>query len=200
MNEGWAGAHKTRDQSSDYASNFKTEVDAKYVIRFLDDRPYASYRQHWLERSGKRSFVCPEDPDDDTTPRCPLCDAGDKARAQYAFNVVVLDEDQKPTIKSWDVGIKLFQKFERTHKDERIGPLNDPYFEVCRTGKGGTSDTALVPIKERDLFADYGIEPFTEREFEALQAKGYDKSIVDAPGISQLKELAKELLRYDDRS
>lgn len=199
MNSGWAGAKKTQDQSSDYAANFKTDVDEKYLIRFLDDEPYASYRQHWLERSGKRSFVCPEDPDDDSTPRCPLCDAGDKPRAQYAFNIVLLEEDQKPRTLSWDVGIKLKQKFERLHKDPKIGPLNNPYFEVCRTGKGGTSDTAVVPVKERDLWDDFGVEPFTEREFEDLQRKGYDKSIVDAPGISQLKELAKELTRYDDR-
>lgn len=200
MNSGWAGAKKTKDQSSDYAQNFKTDVDVSYVIRFADDGPYAAYRQHWLERSGKRSFVCPEDPDDDKSPRCPLCDVGDKPRAQYAFNVIVMEEDGKPVVRSWDVGIKLFQKFERIAKDPKYDGLNGLYFEVVRTGgKGGSSDTALNPIKERDLYEDFRIEPLTEREFEDLVRKGYDKTIVNIPGVSELKALAKELTKYDDR-
>lgn len=200
MNEGWSGAKKTSDQSSDFAANFTTKLDEEYVIRFLDDQPYGSYRQHWIDRAGKRSFVCPEDPDDDKSPRCPLCDVGDKPRAQYAFNIALLDEKGKPISRSWDVGIKLEQKIERIHKDPRIGPLSSQYFSVVRTGKGGTSDTAITPIKKRDLYEDFRIDPLTDGEFEDM--KRYTKEIIveNMPGMAQLKALAKELTKFDDRS
>lgn len=173
------------------------EGDAVYVIRFLGDAPYATYRQHWLERSGKKSFVCPEDPDDKDGPRCPLCDAGDKTRAQYAFNVIDLTDGAKPQVFSWDVGIRLKNKLEKINNDPRIGPLSANYFAVSRTGKGTNADTQLSPIKERDLWDDYKVEELSEAELERL--KGYDKSIIDVPSSSQLRSLADELLRYDDR-
>jgi hypothetical protein len=197
VREGWGGAHKTRDQAGDFASSFKMENDKTYVVKFLDDAPYASFRQHWIDRSGKRSFVCPEDPDDPDSPRCSLCDAGDKVRAQYSFNIVVLEEDAKPTVKSWDVGIRLFQKFERIHKDDRIGPLTRPYFAVSRTGKGTNADTQLSPIKDRDLWDDYGIEELTDGEIDKLMRKRYDRSIIEVPSRRQLKELAEEFSKYD---
>lgn len=199
MNDGWAGAKRTQAASGDFAANFKLDKEKEYVIRFLDDAPYATYRQHWLERSGKKSFVCPEDPDDDQSPRCPLCDAGDKTRAQYSFNIIDLTGGGKPQVFSWDVGIRLLNKLEKINKDPRIGPLSANYFAVSRTGTGTNADTQLSPIKERDLWDDYKVEELTEEELEALEKKGYDKSIIDVPSKTQLRDLADELTRYDDR-
>lgn len=196
---GWDGASRTQSLSGDYADNFKMDADKEYVIKFVDDEPYASYRLHWLERSGKKSFVCPEDPDDPKSVRCPLCDAGDKTRAQYGFNIIDLTGGHKPEVKSWDVGVRMLNKLKKINSDPRNGPLSANYFLAVRTGKGTNSDTNISPIKERDLWDDYKVEELSEDELEDLAKKGYDRSIIDVPSKTQLRELADELTRYDDR-
>lgn len=196
---GWEGAARTQSLSGDYASTFKMDEDKDYVVRFLEDAPYASYRLHWVDRSGKRSFVCPEDPDDPDSPRCPLCDAGDKTRAQYAFNIIDLTGGQKPVVLSWDMGVRLKTKLEKIHKDPRNGPLSDHYYVAKRTGKGTNSDTNVAPIKERDLWDDYHVEELTDDELDTLATRVYDRSIIEVPSRKQLQELADEFSRYDDR-
>ena len=197
MRSGWKGAKQTRDESSDFAPTLKFESGETVVIRFLEDEPYASYHQHWVERQGKRSFVCPEDRNDPKSPRCPLCDVGAERRAQYSFNVVVLEGDSRPVIKSWDVGVRLLKKLETINADKKIGPLTATYFAVTKTGKGTQSDTTPVPVKERDLWDDYEVEPLTEKEFDSLYRKRFDASIVQVPSMQTLRELAKDMTKYD---
>jgi hypothetical protein len=116
----------------------------------------------------------------------------------YAFNVAVLDPDKKPSVVSWDIGIRLFNQIEKKHKDPKIGPITAPYFAVTRTGKNTQAVTVLEAIKDRDLLDDWDIEPLSKSELRSLKGKLYDRSIVEVQPRKALKEIAAEQSTYDE--
>jgi hypothetical protein len=196
VKKGWDGAREVADSTSSFANQLKLKEGEPQVIRFLEDEPYAAYKVHWLHRKGKRSFTCIDNPERDV--KCPLCDLGDRARAMYAFNVAVLDPDKKPSVVSWDIGIRLFNQIEKKHKDPKIGPITAPYFAVTRTGKNTQAVTVLEAIKDRDLLDDWDIEPLSKSELRSLKGKLYDRSIVEVQPRKALKEIAAEQSTYDE--
>jgi hypothetical protein len=196
VKKGWDGAREVADSTSSFANQLKLKEGEPQVIRFLEDEPYAAYKVHWLQRKGKRSFTCIDNPERDV--KCPLCDLGDRARAMYAFNVAVLDPDKKPSVVSWDIGIRLFNQIEKKHKDPKIGPITAPYFAVTRTGKNTQAVTVLEAIKDRDLLDDWDIEPLSKSELRSLKGKLYDRSIVEVQTRKALKEIAAEQSTYEE--
>lgn len=190
---GWDGYRQTKAKSG-YGAEFLRLDDSgeATLIRFLEAAPFASFRQHWIDRqSGKRSWVCIEDD-------CPLCDAGDTPGFRIAFNVLVLS-DGKPLNKVWEVGPRLAEQLEAKAKDKRTGPLDRPdiYWAVSRTGKKSKTAYSIDPVKERDLAEDWEIEPLEESVIARYQGKMYDAKVIKVPTIKQLKELAAELLDED---
>lgn len=185
VRSGWGGAEQTKYAESDYASRLKVTDDPQ-IIKFLEDAPFASWRQHWIERSGQKSFTCLGDD-------CPLCGAGSKAAARFAFNVALLSGDEEPTLKSFEIGSRVIDQLANFHKSERTGPLSKHYWAVSRTGKGATTVTNLQMVKATDL-EDWGIEPLSKDDLSALTAEKYTDEIISVPKRKDLVRIAEEEL------
>lgn len=183
---GWGQARKVRDESSSYANSVKLDKE-DIIIKFLQDEPYAAYKEHWLEGvKGKKSHVCISQLD----PKgCPLCAIGEKARAKFSFNVAVWDEGW--SLKSLDVGVTVFEQLGNFNDDKRNGPLTKLYWAVKRTGKGPKSVTNFTPVKEEDLEEEWDCDPLTKSEVKGF--KLYDPSVISKPSRRDLQELAKDL-------
>lgn len=196
MKSGWGAAERARDANSDWASEVKLSSDEQ-VFLFLDDSPFVVYGQHWIdERKGKKSFVCLNDVDARVKPGvCPLCDIGDKARPMAAFNVVLLEEKNDPTLQVLVCGPKMTGQL-KDKNDSRQGPLTEGYWGLSRSGKGGNTAYGIIPIKERDLESDWGVEPPDDRDIEdlakeeAYTSKTYPEN---PPSLRDLKEIAAEI-------
>lgn len=190
---GWDG-YRTTKAKSGFGADFLKFNDSgeAMLIRFLEAAPFASYRQHWIDRqSGKRSWVCIEE-------SCPLCDAGDTPGFRIAFNVLLLS-DGKPQNKVWEVGPRLAEQLEAKAKDKRTGPLDrdDIYWAVSRTGKKSKTAYSVDPVKARDLKEDWEMEPLEEKAMTFYQGRMYDSKVIKVPAKKQLKEIAAEMLDED---
>ena len=90
VQEGWDAADALlKTDNTEFPTDFRFSEEPQ-LIKFLQDRPFATYQQHWIDRpKGKKSFVCMGD-------GCPLCEIlGDKPRGKFAFNVLVLGTENK---------------------------------------------------------------------------------------------------------
>lgn len=192
VRRGWSAGEQVIDSTSSFAQNFKPS-EGTTVIKFLEDEPYASYSRHWVERvvGGKkqtRTYTCL----DSVGQPCPLCEQlGDRPQAVSAFNIAIVGDDGEVSLKSWDVGVKIFRQLQTFHRDPKIGPLTKGFYGVTKSGRGQNSTTTVIPIKASMLLEDYDIQPPTEDQFDALGR--YDEEIVDIPKKSALQEIADEL-------
>ena len=190
LRSGWAGAKRVKESSSDFAEELKFDTDEGILIKFLQDEPFTSYRQHWIERKGKKSFICLED-------GCPLCDIGDRPSGKYCFNVLLLSEGE-PQVKVWVVGSRLFGVLEKKAEDKKTGPLTRLYWQVERTGKGSKAQTSVDAVKERDLGEDWEMEPLEDDVLERYLKQCYDESAITVQTRKQLKDIAHEVSDEDD--
>jgi len=190
IRRGWGAAEETKSADSPFAQRLKV-VKEDQVIKFLEDDPYTSYRQHWIERQGQKSFTCISEMNERG---CPLCAAGDRPAARFAFNVALLTSDGDPVLKSYEVGPRVIDQLKNIHQSDKTGPLPKHYFAVSRTGNGPTSQTNHQMVKATDLEEDYDIEPLTEDQVKAIKAKSYDAAIVSIPSYKTLAGIAKEEL------
>jgi hypothetical protein len=188
---GWSAAQDTMDSTSSFAQALKPEEKSQ-VIKFLQDDPYVNYRRHWIERStpqGKntRSYTCLRSFGKD----CPLCEVGDRAQAVAAFNVALIGDDGVVSLKSWDVGPKIFNILKGYANDPKIAPLTRGFFLVSRTGKKGTVNHQVIPVKPSALEEDYDIPVPDKAAFDRLEK--YEKDIVEVPTRKTLDEVAQEI-------
>lgn len=190
IKRGWGAADETRSADSPFSQRLKVTNEPQ-VIRFLEDDPYTSFRQHWIERQGQKSFTCTSAIH---AKGCPLCDAGDRPSARFCFNVAVLVPGEEPLLRSYDVGPRVVDSLKNFHQDPRQGPLPKHYWAVSRTGKGNTSQTNHQMVKASDLEEDWDLDELTEDQMKALRAKAYDSSIVSIPSYKTLATLAAEEL------
>ena len=189
IQRGWGAAERVAQDSNGFATKLKLSEDAK-IVKFLEDGPYASFRQHWIDRTGpgQRSFTCIAD-----DPRgCPLCDAGHRASARYAFNVAVLEEGLDPVINSFEVGARVFSQLKNYHNDKRTGPLSKNYWAISKSGRGSTSATNTNMVRERDLPDDWRLAPVTEDEVAVMVKKMYGPEIIQVNSFKDLEKIAKE--------
>jgi hypothetical protein len=190
IRRGWGAAEETRSADSPYANRLKVATEEQ-VIKFLEDDPYTSYRQHWIDREGQKSFTCISN----LHPKgCPLCDAGDRPSARFSFNVVVLAPGEEPVLRSYEVGPRVVDQLKNLHQSDKTGPLPRHYWAVSRSGKGSTSQTNHQVVKEADLEDDWGIEALTSAQIADFKSKAYDPSIVSIPSYKTLQSLAAEEL------
>lgn len=188
IKRGWGNVEQTKQADSPYAQRLKID-DKPVIIKFLEDEPYTSYRQHWIERQGQKSFTCIAD----MHPKgCPLCDAGHRPSARFAFNVALLSEDGDTTIKSYEVGPRVIDSLKNFHQDPRQGPLPKNYWAISRSGKGPTSQTNHQMVRDRDLEEEWNITPLTEDGLEQIKKQAYDASIVPIPNRETLVGIAAE--------
>lgn len=190
---GWGGAKEIRAKSGGFATDLDVGNE-ETLFKFLEDEPFASYRQHWADwrSNGKRSFVCLEDD-------CALCDIGDRPSAQYLFNVADLSTDE-PDNKQLRVGVQALGQIENLSKGKN-GPLSKNYWVVSKSkskGKGNTVAWNFNPVKERDLEEDWEMQPLDDDELAELEENVFDSSIVQLTSKKEMKSLAKEAMDEND--
>lgn len=199
---GWTAGKQQAEATSDYAQAFKPEASIQ-IIKFLEDAPYVNFRRHWIERNGatglvNRPYVCPQT----VGKPCPICALGEKPQAVSSFNVALIGDDGVPMLKTWDLGVKLFNVLAAFHDDPKIGPLTRGYFAVSRSSsgsggkKGGSTQTNVIPVKPSSLQEDYSVIPPNPAELTAIGL--YDPSVVRLPKRGELEEIAEELATYDE--
>jgi len=187
IRRGWGAVEQAKSADSPYAQRLRVSEEP-IIIKFLEDEPYATYRQHWVERSGQKSFTCIADLD----PKgCPLCDAGSRPSTRFAFNVVLLSPDSEPVLKSYEVGPRAIDQLKNFHVDPRQGPLSKHFWAVSRSGKGATSATNHQLVKERDL-EEWNIDILTETDFKVMRKSAYTSDIIQIPSRKDLIQIALE--------
>jgi hypothetical protein len=187
IRRGWGAVEQAKSADSPYAQRLRVSEDP-IIIKFLEDEPYATYRQHWIERTGQKSFTCIADLD----PKgCPLCDAGSRPSTRFAFNVVLLSPDSEPVLKSYEVGPRVIDQLKNFHIDPRQGPLSKHFWAVSRSGKGATSATNHQLVKERDL-EEWNIDVLDEADFKVLRKSVYTSDIIQIPVRKDLIQIALE--------
>jgi hypothetical protein len=188
VRSGWSGVDSVKTGDSNYAVRLKLTEDTQ-IIRFIGDAPYASYGQHWLERSGQKSFVCiGED--------CPLCKAGSRPSKRHNFNVALLTEGEEPALRSLEIGPRVIDQLKNFHNSERTGPLDKHYWAISRTGKGATSSTLLQMVKAADL-EEWGLAMITSDQLSELTEGAYTEEIIQVPSKRDLMQIASEELGFD---
>lgn len=190
IKRGWGAAEETKAADSPFANRLKVTNEAQ-VIKFIEDDPYTSFRQHWIERQGQKSFTCTANIH---LKGCPLCDAGDRPSARFCFNVALLIPGEEPVLRSYEVGPRVVDSLKNFHTDPKMGPLTKNYWAVSKTGKGSTSQTNHQMVKAADLDEDWEMDEVTSAQLDALRKKAYDSSIVSIPSYKSLQQLASEEL------
>lgn len=194
LKRGWGNAEKVKTADSPYAQNLKVSEE-EVLVKFLEDDPYVSYRQHWInERQGQKSFTCISDLHEDG---CPLCDAGHRPSSRFAFNVALLVEGEEPLLRSYEFGTRVIDQIKNFHQNAKTGPISKHYWAISRTGKKGSTQVSHQVVKERDLEEEWGMAPITEAQLAKLRKEAYTSEILYIPTRKQLTEIAAEDLGSD---
>ena len=185
---GWAGRRVAAAQGGKFPDKVKLGEDPQ-LFKFMDDEPYAAYRQHWIEgltSTGKKSFTCLGD-------NCPLCDIGDSPALQVCFNVINLSTGGKPKTEVLYCGVKASGQLESLSASGATGPLTKLYWAISTSGKGTKTAYNFQSVKERDVHEDYGVAPLTEEELAAFEDEKFDENSVPRSSKSQLQDIAEEI-------
>ena len=189
---GWAAADTVKNAGSPYAQKLKVEAKP-VIVKFLEDEPYTSYKQHWVERSGQKSFTCLSG----MHPKgCPLCDSGDRPGSRFAFNVALLSAEDDPVVRSYEVGPRVIDTLKNYHVDPKMGPLGKHYWAISKTGTKSTTQTNHQMVKATDLEEDWDMDPLTPEILADLKKQCYTYEILSIPTYKQLQEIAAEELGH----
>lgn len=197
---GWDAAEamlKSGSKKNDYPEDLKV-TETPQVIKFLEDGPFKVYQQHWIEREGKKSFVClnyePADPEytGDPADRCPLCAIlGDRPRPKIAMNVLACSEDE-PTVKILTASSQLALQLKTANEDPRRGPLTKHYWGISRQGTGAMTAYSPERVKADELAEDWGLDA-TKLDALAASATKYDASAIYVNPRTELLDIARAL-------
>ncbi len=194
VRSGWGSSERTSGGSGDeFAKRLKVTEEIQ-IIRFLDDAPYARYRQHWVERKGQMSFTCIADIETGTT--CPLCEAGNRPSWRFNFNVVLMTPGEDPVLRSYEVGARVIDQLKNFNDHPAMGPLPKHYWTVSRSGKGATTSTNHQMVRASDL-PDWGLEELSASKVSHFEGIAYDESIIRTPSRKTLAAVALEIQTDD---
>ena len=187
VQEGWDAAEALlKVETSEFPTDFRFSEEPQ-LVKFLQDRPFATYEQHWIERpKGKKSFVCIGD-------GCPLCEVlGDKPRGKFAFNILVLVGDTVG-VQVLTAPPSLARQIKKAHDDERKGPLDREFWEISRMGTGPTTQYTLNFVRGRDLAEEWklSLDNVTEQIAAAVPFTA-DEVVRETPR-SELLEIARSI-------
>lgn len=189
VQSGWAAAEsflKAKDKDSKYAANFKFSEEAT-LVRFLEDEPFMVYEEHWIDRTeGRRSFVSLGDDDPLTII------AGSKPRPKFAFNVLVLSEEE-PNVQIMTVPITLARLLQAANEDPRRGPLTKFYWTLARLGTGRDTQYQLERVRATDLAEEWELDPEKIDEI-AKNALRYDDSAISRTSYEEHLKVAREVV------
>jgi hypothetical protein len=186
VQQGWdAFDSLVQENTSEFPTDFKFS-DEPQLVKFLEDQPFASYEQHWIERpKGKKSFVCIGD-------ACPLCDVlGDKPRGKFSFNVLVLSGDTQG-VQILTAPPSLARQIKKAHDDERKGPLSKEFWEISRLGTGPTTQYTLNFVRGRDLAEEWKLSQDTVNELVAA-AVPFTAEVIRETPRSEMLEVARSV-------
>jgi hypothetical protein len=187
---GWGAAAKLlkpKEKSGSYASEVKFS-EQPVLVRFLEDGPFHAYEQHWIDRTeGKRSFVHLGDDD-------PLAViAGSKPRAKFAFNVLVLSEEE-PNVQILTAPITLARILFAAHEDPKRGPLTKFDWAISRLGMGRDTQYIVERVRrDTDLTEEWELDPAKIDAIAATAVK-YDKSAIYVSTREEHLEVARSLV------
>lgn len=187
---GWKNANKQKAASSPFPQRLSPDSDG-VVVKFLEDGPYTSYRQHWINeiQQGTKSFVCL---DGMTTESCPLCDGGSRASSQFHFNVAEVFKNQEAELKTYNVGVTVYDQLSDHHTDPRQGPLEKHYWVIKRSKNGNKWTTTLFMQRKEEL-EEQGYTVPSDEDLEKLTLWTEDEV-----RISPRKELVEIAAQYLD--
>jgi hypothetical protein len=186
VQQGWdAFDSLVQENTSDFPTDFKFS-ESPQLVKFLEDQPFASYEQHWIERpKGKKSFVCIGE-------ACPLCDVlGDKPRGKFAFNVLVLSGESQG-VQIMTAPPSLARQIKKAHDDERKGPLSKEFWEVSRLGSGPTTQYTLNFVRGRDLTEEWKLSTDAVQELVAA-AVPFTAEVIRETPRSEMLEVARSV-------
>ena len=186
VQQGWdAFDSLVQENTSEFPTDFKFS-DEPQLVKFLEDQPFASYEQHWIERpKGEKSFVCIGD-------ACPLCDVlGDKPRGKFSFNVLVLSGDVQG-VQILTAPPSLARQIKKAHDDERKGPLSKEFWEISRLGTGPTTQYTLNFVRGRDLAEEWKLSQDTVNELVAA-AVPFTAEVIRETPRSEMLEVARSV-------
>lgn len=186
VQEGWDLLDEISTEKGEFPTQFKF-TDESVLVKFLEDRPFATFESHWIERpKGKKSFVCLGE-------GCPLCEIlGDKPRGKFLFNVYVLTGDVTGT-QYIEAPPSLARLIKKAHDDDRKGPIDKEFWEISRMGTGPTTQYTLNYVRGRDLAEEWKLK---QEDVNALVASAEpftaDKVVRETPR-TELLEIARSL-------
>ena len=185
VQEGWDAFDSLVKSDSEFPTDFKFSEDS-VLIKFLENRPFATYEQHWIDRpKGKRSFVCLGD-------NCPLCDIlGDQPRGKFAFNVLVLTGDTQG-VQIMTAPPTLARLIKKNHDDDRKGPIDKEFWEVSRQGTASTTQYTMIPVRGRDLAEEWKLDLEKVQELVAA-AVPYTAEVIRETPRSEMLEVARSV-------
>jgi hypothetical protein len=186
---GWGAADALlKPKDSAYPNDFKFSDNAQ-LVRFLEDEPFSVYYQHWIDREGKKSFVCLGD----DAEGCPLCDVlGDKPRGKFAFNVLVVS-DETPSVQILTAPPTFARQLRAASDDPKRGPLTKYYWAISRQGSGPQTTYTLDRVRATDLAEEWELDP---ENIDAIAANVplHGKDSVYVTPRSELLTIARSLV------
>lgn len=189
IKKGWSSSDDRSNSDNAYAVRLKVSEETQ-IVKFLEDMPYANYKQHWIERQGQKSFTCIADAETGT--RCPLCEAGNRPSWRFNFNVILLTPNQEPVLRSYEVGARVSEQLKNFNDHPAMGPLYKHYWTVSRTGKGATTSTNHQMVKESDL-EDWGLKALSKDQLTSFEKEMYTSDIIRMPASKTLATIALEI-------
>ena len=188
IQEGWDAADSLlNSNTSEFPTDFRFSEETQ-LIKFLQDRPFATYQQHWLDAiiKGKKSFVCMGD-------GCPLCEIlGDKPRGKFAFNIFVIT-GETTGVQVLTAPPSLARQIKKAHDDERKGPLDREFWEISRMGTGPTTQYTLNYVRGRDLAEEWKLSLDDVNEQISTAVPFTADEVVRETPRSELLEIARSI-------
>jgi hypothetical protein len=193
VQSGWGAANKLKKEGGNFANELSITKESQLVV-FLDDAPYAVYKQHWIDgglrSTKKKSFICMDK-------GCPLCAIGESAQKKWAFNVAAL-EDGDFVVYSLIAGSRLFDNIADEHEGDD-GPLNEGFWTLSKSGVKQSTTYKLKKVEGRKLETAANMdEAEVEELFDTAELTPYTKVQHQPPSRSYLQEIADELTGADD--
>jgi len=188
LQAGWDVASKTVLSSKKFTQDFKFDTSPK-LIAFLDNAPFASYAQHWLnERDGKKSFPCRMELDG----QCPLCDIGSAPIGRAVFSVVEIGEDDEFEVQMLQATSKLYSQLRDLNNDKFTGPLNKNFWRVSHTKVNKSTSYNFQSISPRDLAESFGID-VDSLKAQLSELTPLTSTAIHFPSRAELQEVADEV-------
>lgn len=196
---GWAAVSalaKPKREAGSYPTDFKFSENAR-LIRFLEDDPFAVYKQHWVQLPNEaggtswRSYVCTGS--ETAGQECPLCTiAGDMPRSKAAFNVLVVS-DEEPTVQILNAPVTLARQLQAAHEDPRRGPLSKFYWAVSRIGSGRETQYTIERVRPTELSEEWELD-HDELSAIADNVVKYDAKAIYVSPHDDMVEAARKLV------